>query len=201
MKDVYSLILALLIPLILLAGCKSELGCIEKNESKADSSLALDAFKYKKILLERFNETSIENQEYDAYHLQFYSSHGFGESIKFQKQDSIFSLTVICIKKVDWPSKCKDLKIEISKDDWDGLEKIIDEFDFWTEPQFRKNENVLDGFVYFLEGKSTQVIECNKKYQITARSSPAYDKIGALCNYILEYKIQLTLKYSQQNHL
>lgn len=174
----------------------------EVYKEVSDTSLAKGAFDYQKILLERFAETSVKGLNYEAYHLQFYSSHGYGKSVKFENKNSVYSIAVKCRTKDDWLPDCKEYEIGIDKEEWNELECMIYEFNFWTEEDFKTNKDVLDGYVYILEGNRPEAKKCNRKtYKLVARGSPRYDKIGALCSYILEYEDQLKFKYEQLNKI
>lgn len=97
---------------------------------------------------------------------------------------------------------CKEYKIRIDSAEWNELERMIDEFNFWTEENFKVNKDVLDGSAYILEGNRPQAKKCGKKtYKLVARGSPRFDKIGALCGYILDYEEQLKFKYAQSNRI
>jgi hypothetical protein len=168
-------------------------------EKQFDSVLVKEASEYREILLKRFDEISIKGINHEAYHLQFYSSHGFGKSVKFEKNISGCSLNIKCISKVEWSPDCENYQIRISEEEWNEFEKMIYEFNFWTEEEFRGNKNVLDGYVYFLEGNRPEAKKCNKRtYQLIGRGSPRFDKIGALCDYISEYEYQLALRYGKR---
>ena len=44
--------------------------------------------------------------------------------------------------------------------------------------------------------------KCNKKtYKLVARGTPRYDKMGALCENILEYESHLRFQYEQMNKI
>lgn len=168
----------------------------------SDTSLAKEAFGYQKYLLEKFDEQSVKGLNYEAYHLQFYSSHGYGKSVKFENKNSVYSIAVKCITQGDWLPDCREYKIGIDREEWNELERMIYEFNFWTEEDFKTNKDVLDGYVYILAGNRPEAKKCNKKaYKLVGRSSPGYDKIGALCGYILDYEDQLKFKYEQRNKL
>lgn len=169
-----------------------------------DSSLFKSAVDYQNILLKRFDENSVKGLNFEAYHLQFYSSHGYGKSVKFENEYGIYSIAVKCRTTEYWlpDSDCKEYQIEIDSAEWNELEKMVYEFDFWTVKNFKTNKDVLDGYVYLLEGNRPQAEKCNKKtYKLVARSSPRFDKMGALCDYILEYEEQLKFKYEQLNKI
>lgn len=54
-------------------------------------------------------------------------------------------------------------------------------------------------FKYILEGNRPAAIECGKKsFKLVARGSPGYDKMGALCGYILDYEDQLAFNYREE---
>lgn len=167
-----------------------------------DTILIKEAFDSHNNLLEKFEESSIKGLNYEAYNFQFYSSHGYGKLVKFENKNNTFSITVKCETKNDWLPECKEYKIKIEEEEWNELEKMIYEFDFWTTENFRANKNVLDGYVYFLEGNRPKAQKCNKKkYRLVGRGSPSYDKIGALCESILGYEDQLKFKYEQFNKI
>ena len=77
---------------------------------------------------------------------------------------------------------------------------MIYDFNFWTTvPQFKTTEGVLDGYEYLLEGKRPEAENCGKRtYRFIGRGSPIRDKIGALCDYIMEYEDQLALSYGKR---
>jgi hypothetical protein len=174
----------------------------EVYKEVSDTSLAKRVFNYQKTLLERFAETSVKGLNYEAYHLLFYSSRGYGKSVKFEKKNNFYSISVKCRTKDDGLPDCKEFEIEIDKEEWTELEGMIYEFNFWTVEDFKPNREVLDGYVYILEGNRPEALKCNRKtYKLVARSSPRHDKIGALCDYILEYEDQLKFKYEQMNKI
>lgn len=168
-------------------------------EESVDSIITKEAYQSHRILLQKFDENSIKGLNNEAYHLQFYSSHGFGKSITFEKNNTDYYLSIKCITKEDWFIDCKNYQIGINKEEWNKFEKMIYEFNFWTEENFRANQNVLDGHVYFLEGNRPEAKRCNKMtYKLVGRGSPGYDKIGALCEYILNYEDQLSLRHKKR---
>jgi hypothetical protein len=168
------------------------------NEVVTDTSLAREAFDYQKIMLEKFGETSIKGLNYEAYLLQFYSTHGYGKSVKFENKNGVYAITVKCNGKVDWVPDCKEYKIRINREEWNVLENMIYEFDFWTVEDFKVKRDVLDGSAYFLEGNRPEAERCNKKtYKLIARGSPDFDKMRALGDYIFDYEDQLKFRYEQ----
>ena len=195
--------------LILLCSCKNTVQEIENCskyedekyfKTKIDDSLVKEALEYHKILLNRFDESSVKEINHEAYHLQFYSSHGYGQSVKFEKKNNNFSITVKCKSKVewaeDWAKDCKEYKIRIEENAWNEIEKMIYEFDFWTEEEFREGNDALDGYGFFIEGNRPEAKKCNKKsYNIIGRSSPRYDKMEALFNNIREFENSINNRY------
>ncbi|MFM9948857.1 MAG: hypothetical protein ACKV1O_13040 [Saprospiraceae bacterium] len=190
--------------LICLFGCRAKQECPgfnrpEHSDKQVDSVLAKQAAVFRDTLLNRFGETPIKGLNYKAYHLLFYSSHGYGESIKFEINDYGCFLTVKCIKKGDYSPECQNYKTKITEEEWNELNAMIYEFDFWTAEPFRKNEDVLDGYILFLEGNKPEAAICDQRtYQFVGRSSPRFDKMEALCEYIREYKEHLVFMYSQR---
>ncbi|GEM_PF-6741851 len=190
-----------LFTVLLLLGCTDNKECLTYSkeiyaDNKVDSTRLSQVLKYKDILLERFNETSIRGLNDEAYHLMFYSAHGFGKSVKFEKNSGAYSLSVKCVLKRDW-YPCKAYSIKISEQEWNVLRQMTIDFNFWTEKQIDTPKNVLDGHTYFLEGVRPDAERCGKKiYNIAARSSPDYNKIGALCEYILQYEEELASNYT-----
>ncbi len=174
----------------------------EIYQEVSDTSLAKEAFEFQKYLLEKFSEESVKGLNYEAYHLQFYSSHGYGESVKFVNKNGVYSIAIKCRSKEEWLPDCKEYEIRIDKEEWNELERMIYEFNFWTEEDFKTNKGVLDGYAYILEGNRPEAKKCNKKaYKLVGRGSPRYDKIGALCGNILDYEDQLKFKYEQRNKI
>lgn len=174
----------------------------EKYTEKIDSTMQVEAHKFHEYLLKKFGENSIKEMNYEAYHLQFYSSHGYGESVKFENKNGSYSLSVKCEGKKEWSPECKSYQISINADEWGELEKMIYEFNFWTAEDFRVNKDILDGYAFFLEGNRPEAEKCNKKtYKLVGRGSPRYDKMEALCYNILEYEEQLKFKYEQMNKI
>ncbi|MEZ4804395.1 MAG: hypothetical protein R2852_02630 [Bacteroidia bacterium] len=163
-----------------------------------DSASSREVLEFQKYLFTTFDESSIKGLNNEAYLLQFYSSHGYGESVKFEKKNGGGLVSIKCKNKKDIFEDCFDYQIKISSEEWDILEKMIYEFNFWVADDFGVKRVVLDGSAYLLEGNRPEAKKCNKKiYKLVSRISPQYDKMGALCNNILEYAYQLEFKYQQ----
>ena len=198
-----SIFWSLAFALICLFGCKPKQECLKFDreayaDQQVDSVVAKQASVSRDTLLKRFEETPIKGLNYKAYHLLFHSSFGHGESIKFEINTYGCFLTVKCLGKGDPSSECLNYKTKIREAEWDQLEAMMYEFDFWTAEPFRVNKDVLDGYTLFLEGNRPEAAGCDKKtYQFVGRGSPRFDKMEALCNYIMEYKEQLVFSYSQ----
>lgn len=173
------------------------------QEVVSDTTFVRGILDYQKILLERFGESSVKGLNFEAYHLQYYSTMGYGKSVKFENRNGICSIAVKCRTIGNCCPDYKEYEIGIDKEEWDELEKMIYEFNFWTEEDFKDNKGaVLDGYVYLLEGNRPQAEKCDKRtYKLVARGSPRYDKMGALSNYILEFEDQLKFKYEQKKKI
>ncbi len=196
---------------ILTIGCQSKSqekeGCSKYVneiyvEQTTDTSLKKQACEYQKFLLERFGESSVKGLNHEAYHLQFFSSHGYGKSVKFERKAGACTISVKCISKKEWLEDCKEYQIRIDEDEWNELEKMIYEFNFWTAEDFRVNKDVLDGYAFLLEGNRPAAKKCNKKsYKLVGRGSPRYDKMEALCDNILAYEDQIKFRYEQSGKI
>ncbi len=193
------------------------LSCVEKNAvskecqkiqtqdyylANVDTTLLRQVNEYHQILLDTFSDNSIKETNLEGYHLLFYSSHGYGKSIKFTKANSQYNLVMKCVGNREWKDDCKQYIINIEEDEWNELEKMIYEFDFWTSDHFRANRMVLDGYAFFLEGNRPYAESCNlATNKLISRGSPRYDKIGDLCQNIIEYEGQLRFRYEQYNKI
>ncbi|MBK6997596.1 MAG: hypothetical protein IPH31_22900 [Lewinellaceae bacterium] len=136
---------------------------------------------------------------YKAYHLLFYDAFRNGESIKVEINDYGCFLTVKCVGRGYSNSECLNYKTKITEEDWNILNAMIYEFDFWTAEPFRANMDVLDGYAFLLEGNKPEAAVCDQRiYQFVGRSSPRFDKMEALCQCIIEYKEHLVFRYSQR---
>ena len=167
-------------------------------ETSTDTSLLNDAFEYWDYLLDKFGNTPLKGQPNDAYQLHYYSAHSFGQSVKFEKIRKTCWLTVKCIRKEEMNPDCKPYRIKILPEEWEVLENMIYEFDFWTAEAIRSNPDVLDGFGLILEGNRPQAGMCGKKTnKLMLRGSPHFDKMGSLCDNIFAYEAVLKFKYQQ----
>lgn len=203
-SKIYSIILMM----IFIVGCnkknQTNEECLKYRneivyEQEIDTLAANEAFKFHDYVLNIFEEKSVKGLDYEAYHLQFYSSHRIGESIKIEKKKSGYFLTVKCKEKKGWHESCKAYQIGIEKKVWEKFEKMIYEFDFWTAEEFRSREGVLDGYAFVLEGNRPDAKKCNKKtYKLIVRGSPEYDKIGALCENMLIYEDRLMSQFEEE---
>jgi len=188
--------------LICLTSCRSKQECPPFNRyeyihDRVDSAYAKKAPVYLDNLIKRFEETPIKGLNYKAYHLHYYSSFGFGQSIKFEINQFGCFLTVKCIGTSHSDPECQNYKTKITEEEWNLLEAMIYEFDFWAAEPFRKND-ALDGDISLLEGNRPYPTSCDPEtYKLVGRISPMYDKMQALCYNIVEYKEQLVFKYRQ----
>jgi hypothetical protein len=156
----------------------------EEIYTALDFKLKLEALNHRNKLIKKFNDT-IPNSKYDYYYLIYFNAFNEGNSIKFIKKGDRYYLT----EKIRYPKKgfptLTEYSTEIYEDEWACLENMLNEFDFWTEKQFKHNR-ALDGFHFYLEvNKST---DKERTHRIVGRATPRYDKIGALCEYIMHFK-------------
>lgn len=190
-----SILSAIAIGLICLIGCRPKQECPPFNRyeyihDQVDSSYSKKAPVYLDTLIKRFEETPIKGLNYKAYHLHYYSSFGYGQSIKFEINHYGCFLTVKCIGTGHSNVECQNYKTKITEEEWNLLEAMIYEFDYWTAEPFRNNENVLDGNIYLLEGNKPYPTSCEPEtYKLVVRGSARYDKMEALCYNILEYNV------------
>jgi len=92
----------------------------------------------------------------------------------------------ICHTAIEDSEPCKDFEVGMSSKEWKDLKDILREFDFYTEEQVRNNIDVLDGFIYVLEGRIKDDTSKELEYRFLFRGSPFYDKIGSLCENLIE---------------
>lgn len=109
---------------------------------------------YRDYVIQQFNDT-IPNKKYDYYYLIYYNAFDEGKSIQFIKKGDRYFLT----EKVRDPREGVPLfthfSMKLNDEEWKRIENMVDDFDFWTEKQFKHNQ-VLDGYQYYLEvNKST----------------------------------------------
>ena len=165
------------------------------QDKTLDTSSVRMALKQRLVLLKEFNDTISPDIDSNYYHLTLYSAFHYGTAVKFIKKGGAHFMSVKTLRP-DSSLKLEVYSTKISKNEWDKLETMIDNFDFWTEEQFTSNE-VLDGYTFYLEGK--RFTDNGKLNRLVGRGSPRYDKIGALCDYILEYQESLVFQYKQIN--
>ncbi len=194
--------------MICLFSCQDEKEACSKFDHEVyrndpvDTVLWKEALGFRDTVMEWFNVRPVKERTSTYYHLLYYSSFGFGKSIKIENKNSEYFLSVNHFPEKGNYSNGKNYEIKISKEEWNKFEMMIYEFNFWTESQFKANRDVLDGYCYFLEGHRPEALKCNKKvHQIVFRGSPGYDKIGALCDYICDYEDQLALTYGKREIL
>lgn len=167
-------------------------------EEKTDTALVRDAHEEHEYLLKKFGESSLKGLHYDAYQLLFFSSFGHGKSVRFEKKDGRYFLRSTCIASETKYRDCKNFQTEIREDHWLVLENMMYEFDFWTTQDIRANKGAMHGYVFILEGIRPDAGMCNKKtYRLVVRGSPRYDKIGVLCNAMLDYEEEVEFDYEQ----
>ena len=180
----------------LIACCKTQNeNEIENKFTPEDFKLKIEALNHRDYIIQKFNDT-IPNSKYDYYYLIYFNAFNEGNSIKFINKEGRYYLT----EKIRYPKKgfptLTEYSTEISEKEWDRLDKMLNEFDFWTEKQFKHN-SALDGFHFYLEvNKST---DKEKNHRIVGRATPRYDKIGALCEYIIRFKETIVLSNTLMN--
>jgi len=147
----------------------------EKSSKTIDT---LSVLRHHLELIKEFNDTISTDIDSSYYHLILYGAFRNGTAVKFVKKGGNYFMSVKTLDQDSTP-KLKLYSTKIDRQEWDQLENMIDNFNFWTEEQFTFNE-VLDGYVFYLEGN--RFFDNKKLHRIVGRGSPHYDKIGALCN-------------------
>jgi len=185
--------------------CKSNIRVEEeclKSASEKYLEVSIDSLDKKatnvlEILLKKFNEKSVNTLNFEAYQLIYFSSFEYGKSIRFENNNGNYLIKAKCVDSEYEEQICEEYTHVLDESDWLVLEKMIYEFNFWTEESFRSNL-VLDGHVFLLEGKRNEAVDCKRRnYKVIARGSPRYDKIGSLCESILEFEDYLYSNYRE----
>jgi len=156
----------------------------EEIYTALDFKLKLEALNHRDYIIQQFNDT-IPNSKYDYYYLIYFTAFNEGNSIKFIKKGDRYYLTEKIRDPQDSVPILTAYTTEIYEDEWTCLENMVNDFDFWTEKQFKENR-VLDGHYFYLEVNNSSKNE--RINRIVGRASPRYDKIGALCEYIMHFK-------------
>jgi hypothetical protein len=165
------------------AGCDKPIAS-EEIYTALDFKLKLEALNHRNKLIKKFNDT-IPNSKYDYYYLIYFNAFNEGNSIKFIKKGDRYYLTEKIRDPQDSVPILTAYTTEIYEDEWACIENMVNDFDFWTEKQFKHNR-ALDGFHFYLEVNNSTDKE--RTHRIVGRASPHYDKIGALCQYIIRFK-------------
>jgi hypothetical protein len=168
----------------------------ENTTPSPDSTLTKRVLWFRTKLIERFNDSIPNGIDSNYYYLIFASSFGNGTTVKFTRKGDTYFLYVKTLNPNDSITRLTQYVTEIDKGDWDQLENMVNEFDFWSATHF-KYKKVLDGYTYFLEG--SRISNNMRIHQLVGRGSPEYDKIGALCDYIMDYQERLVFKYKQRH--
>lgn len=167
----------------------------EINKLNQDSLLKIAALNARtNLILNTFHDTIPSDIDTNYYFLILHGAFDIGNSVKFVNKGNRYFLYVKTLNPQDSVSRLTQYVTEIDKSEWDELEYMINEFNFWTAKQF-KNNSALDGYVYFLEGSRNT--NNGKLHQLIGRANPRYDKIGALCDYIMQFQEQLVYQYKQ----
>ena len=199
--------LLLLLILTLCFSCKNEKNCCVQFVDEKYSNIKIEPkflneqYKYIDYLYSKFGTQQIDTNLNEGYQIIFYSSHGFGKLINFERKINTFNLSMKSIQKEGWTKYKDNYSIQIDLEDWNKLVDIIYKYDFWTEETQRtKIEGVLDGFAIFISGYRSDAKKCNKRFKhFILRSSPEYDKIGSLVESIIDFEERLEFKYHQQS--
>src|SRR3954471_23385210 len=85
---------------------------------KVDSAELLRAMKNRDRMLRQFDETSIYKLNYACYHLLYYSPFGQGRSIKLEKKDGRYFLTLKCISEDGKFPDCQNIQLELLEQEW-----------------------------------------------------------------------------------
>ncbi|MDB5257782.1 MAG: hypothetical protein JWM14_2477 [Chitinophagaceae bacterium] len=166
----------------------------ENTTTSPDTTLTKQVLWFRTKLIERFNDSIPNGIDSNYYYLIFSSSFGNGTTVKFTRKEDTYFLCVKTLTPNDSINRLTQYTTEIDKREWYQLENMVDEFDFWSATHFKYNR-VLDGDTYFLEG--SRISNNMKLHQLVGRGSPRYDKIGALCDYIMKYQEHLVFQYKQ----
>lgn len=167
----------------------------EKKGKTLDTASVRMALKHHLDLIKEFNDTISTDIDSNYYRLILYGAFRNGTAVTFVKKGNDYFMSVKTLDQDSTP-KLKKYSTKIDKEEWGQLENMVDNFNFWTEEQFTFNE-VLDGYVFYLE--ANRFSDNQKIHRIVGRGSPHYDKIGALCHYIIDFQESLVFKYKQIN--
>lgn len=163
---------------------------------RKDSLLMSQAKAFRKRLLVEFNDTTFSTDK-NYYHYLYYSSFDYGVSVRFEKEDTLFFLKIKTLHPQDSSIRLSYYETQISKYEWEFLEYMVDDYDFWYAPEL-KTRQVLDGHTDFLEANRVEK-EMNQ-HKFIARRGVQYDKIEALCANIYSYQEELVFKYKQMGN-
>ncbi len=198
-------LLSLLVGFVLLCllSCRESAECVLYAKEiypqyQEDSVMLLKAQQYRDLLLERFNETPVQGSKHNSYHFLYYCAHGYGKSIKVEVKEGAYFLTVKCVAKEGWPFDCNNYQVQISETEWNDFENTISRSDFWSAKRLGvRNENVLDGSVYIIEGNRPDAAKCDKRtYQFVGRQLLGLDTLDILYHSIEQYETALAAKYN-----
>lgn len=185
--------LSLCIALLGLLSCQN----CKKFENESYKLEINEDFEAMKIHIDSVNrkieETDYTELDYESYRL-IYSS-GQIKEFKLLRIDRTNNGDKLTYKEFSSPEYMKgEFAVTYFKErklldfQWDYLENLIYEYDFWTADLYRVR-TTLGGNAFILEGNRPQAEMCNKKVRnIVMRGSPTEDdEIGQLCLKIIEY--------------
>lgn len=208
MKLFYKYDMKLLLAIMLLVFIFPE--CNETNDNSKNTKISLNTtlqdtilnekeikivLKQRDEILKDFNEKLSPQKDSNYYHLIYYNAFNEGKTVKFEKKNGSFYMTVKNLIP-DSTVKMSVYSTKISEYEWIQVVYMVENFDFWTEEQFMFNK-VLDGHTFYLE--VNKISKNGNMNRIVGRGSPRYDKIGALCKYILDHQESLIFQYKQIN--
>jgi hypothetical protein len=80
----------------------------------------------------KINDSIPNGIDSNYYYLIFSSSFGNGTTVKFTKKGNKYFLYVKTLNPNDSTNRLTQYATEIDKREWEQLENMVDEFDFWS---------------------------------------------------------------------
>lgn len=147
----------------------------------------------------RFDNYVLDTNVSESYQITFYSSHSYGKTINLNRKENTFFLSTKNIHKKKMTNYTPNYSVKITQKEWDKFIGIIHEYNFWTEEtkSKRKNELILDGSTFLIEGYRNAAKSCNKRYKhYILTSDPIYDKAASMAELMFRYGEILYRKYN-----
>jgi len=180
-----------------------------------DSTMMDNALQYRSILLNRFAESALAQNGQKQYHFMFYSSHGYGRSVKIMERDRHYFIRVHCFMKKEMRAALEkdrtmgrpgifdealddvNFEIEITDAEWMLFEYEAYKAEFWNiQPIDTTERKVLDGTRYIVEGSRPTDGGCIRKgHQLLFRNHQGGDAAGRLIDGFLNIEDFLSKKY------